>query len=73
MVQKQSLPLSDTILLVSGRAGFELVQKAIMAGIPIMAAVELPEAHNLTLVGFLRNGGFNIYTGEERIELKSML
>ncbi len=78
-LQKQNLPLSDTILLVSGRAGFELVQKTIMAGIPIMAAVgapssiavELAEAHNLTLVGFLREGGFNIYTGGERIQLKN--
>ena len=78
-LQKKEFPLSDTILLVSGRAGFELVQKAVMAGIPIMAAigapsslaVELAEVHNLTLVGFLREGGFNIYTGGERIELRN--
>jgi FdhD protein len=78
-LQKKEFPLNDNILLVSGRAGFELVQKTVMVGIPIMAAVgapsslavELAEAYNLTLVGFLRDGGFNIYTGGERIEFKS--
>jgi FdhD protein len=74
-LQKKEFPLNDNILL----AGFELVQKTVMVGIPIMAAVgapsslavELAEAYNLTLVGFLRDGGFNIYTGGERIEFKS--
>lgn len=69
------LPLSDFIVLVSGRAGFELVQKSIMAGVPILAAVgaptslsvQLAEEAGMTLVGFLRGGQFNIYTCPERI------
>ncbi len=69
------LPLHGRILLVSGRAGFELVQKAAIAGAPILAAVSAPsdlavEAAaqlGMTLVGFLRGDGFNIYTRPDRV------
>jgi FdhD protein len=69
------LPLSDSVLLVSGRGGFEIVQKAIVAGVPVVASVSAPsslavqlarELH-LTLIGFLRGRRFVIYAGEERM------
>ena len=70
------LPLVDSILMVSGRAGFEIAQKAFAAGIPILAsvsapsslAVELAESAGVTLIGFLRGRRFNVYTHPGRIE-----
>lgn len=72
-----ALPLSRTILLVSGRASFELAQKSVMAGIPVLAAVSAPSSlavdlaaeTGLTLVGFLRGNSMNVYAGEQRLAL----
>ncbi|MGH2473571.1 MAG: formate dehydrogenase accessory sulfurtransferase FdhD [Candidatus Limnocylindria bacterium] len=69
------LPLARAVLAVSGRAGYEVVQKAVAAGIPILAAVGAPsslavataERFGMTLVGFLRDDRFNVYTAPERI------
>jgi FdhD protein len=69
------LPLARSVLAVSGRAGYEVVQKAVAAGIPILAAVGAPsslavataEQFGMTLVGFLRDDRFNVYTAPERI------
>jgi FdhD protein len=74
-VLQDKLPLSGCALLVSGRASFELVQKAVLAGIPLLAAVsapsslaaELAEEAGLTLIGFLRGQSMNVYTGAQRV------
>ncbi|WP_375385669.1 formate dehydrogenase accessory sulfurtransferase FdhD [uncultured Microbacterium sp.] len=74
-VLSDRLPLRGVVLQVSGRASFELVQKAVMAGIPILAAVsapsslavELAASAGLTLIGFLRGSSMNIYAREDRV------
>ncbi len=75
-VMHNALPLTNRILLVSGRVSFEIVQKAVRARIPVLCAVSAPStlavtlahAMNLTLIGFLRNETMNIYTRAERVE-----
>ena len=75
--REQRLPLTGLILMVSGRVAFEIVQKALIAGIPIIAAVSAPTSlavsladdAGLTLIGFVRDAGMNIYTGEHRVEI----
>jgi len=69
------LPAAERLVLVSGRASFELVQKSLLAGIPMLAAVGAPSSlavdlakeYGMTLIGFLRQDRFNIYCGGERI------
>lgn len=71
------LPLGEQLLLVSGRASYEIVQKAAVAGLPVVCAVSAPsnmavavaEQFGITLIGFLRGRRFNIYTGAERVAL----
>ncbi|MGB9244722.1 MAG: formate dehydrogenase accessory sulfurtransferase FdhD [Candidatus Acidiferrales bacterium] len=75
-LRNDRIPLSDSILLVSGRGGFEIIQKAIVAGIPVVASVSAPSSLavqlarelRLTLIGFLRGNRFVVYAGEDRVE-----
>jgi len=76
MLIERKIPLDDCIVLFSGRASFELVQKSILAGIPFIVAIgapsslaiELAKIFNVTLIGFLRNKKFNVYSGFHRLE-----
>ena len=80
-VMANELPLWDRILMVSGRVSFEIVQKAAVAGIPIICAVSAPsdlavrlaDRLGVTLVGFLRGDGFNVYTHDGRIDLRELM
>ena len=73
------LPLTERVLFVSGRTSFEIVQKAIMAGVPLVAAISAPSSlavslareFNVTLIGFVREERFNVYAGEERVTTSS--
>lgn len=75
MLLKGLLPANDCGIMVSGRASFELMQKTLVAGIPLLAAVgapsslavQLAQEFGMTLIGFLRQGKFNIYAGEHRV------
>ena len=78
-LEHHRIPLTGTVLLVSGRASFELTQKAVMAGIPVLAAVSAPSSlavdlasqAGLTLVAFLRGESMNVYTRPDRIKHSS--
>ncbi len=77
MLMREALPLDAHALFVSGRASFEIVQKAIIAGIPVVASVSAPSTlaidlavdGGVTLVGFVRGQGFNVYSHPSRLEL----
>ncbi|MBD0322294.1 MAG: formate dehydrogenase accessory sulfurtransferase FdhD [Aldersonia sp.] len=75
-VENNRIPAADCVLIVSGRASYELVQKAVMAGIPVLGAVSAPsslavdlaEESGMTLAGFVRGDSMNVYTGGNRID-----
>ena len=77
MLMREALPLSDRVLFVSGRTSFEIVQKAFLAGIPVLVSVSAPSTlaidlameTGMTLVGFVRGDHFNVYAHPERVEM----
>jgi len=79
--QARELPLWDRVLMVSGRVSFEIVQKAAMAGVPMVCAVSAPsdlavrlaDRLGVTLVGFLRGEGFNVYSHDGRVDLRDLM
>ncbi len=80
-LREGKLPLSENVLMVSGRGGFEIIQKAAVAGIPVVASVSAPSSLavqlarelRLTLVGFLRGKRFLVYAGEERLNMNQQV
>ncbi len=80
-LRARELPLWDRLLMVSGRVSFEIVQKAAMAGIPMICAVSAPsdlavrlaDRLGVTLIGFLRGDGFNVYTHDGRVDLRDLM
>jgi FdhD protein len=73
------LPLSDHVVMVSGRSSFEIMQKCLTAGVPVVCAISAPSSlavdvarrFNMTLVGFLRGNRFNVYSGSERVQART--
>jgi FdhD protein len=80
-VRARELPLWDRVLMVSGRVSFEIVQKAAVAGVPIICAVSAPsdlgvrlaDRLGVTLIGFLRGDGFNVYSHDGRVDLRDLM
>lgn len=79
MLLAGDLPLSDRVLMVSGRASFEIVQKAAVAGLPVICSVSAPSSLavdaadrlGITLIGFVRSASFNLYTHPQRVSLRA--